>query len=1408
MGEGSFFENSMLQYDNADHLLHSEYTDFFTQPAVPYVEGLALPLQSVLPVAKHEVWPDGTTKTTTFTYDSGYVTPQGLANTTVTVLYGNQVTKNDYGNSSNLATLGPLLRTTTTNYLAFGNQAESSAAFQQNLISLPSSITEKDALTNIQHVTTYGYDESALVSGNASTSWDANPPNGLVRGNQTSVSRSLDTTGGVLTTHVGYTNTGMISSITLPSNTPYPDTTTTYGYSAAYQGALLTSVTNSLGQSKQYTYDPVTALLLTATDENSNTTTYSYYPDTRLQSIVYPPTPAGQPETDYAYPSTTEVDKSQKQSATSSIQQQTFYDGLGRSSETKLLNGCAGGDFIETDTGYDLLGRVSTVTNPHCGASSSSTDGITYHQYDAIGRPTIVTEPDSNTQSWAYNDDTTTFTDENNSSWSRTSDALGRLQTVIEPGGLQTVYGYDGFDNLTSVTQSGLSGTVPTGFVSAEAPKTRSFTYDSLNRLITSTNPETGTVCYGTQSGGRADWRPILPPPGGGGGGPPPPPPTSTCAGGYDAHGNLLAKTDANGVTQSFSYDALNRLLSKTASDNSVADSYTYDQTGAGSNDTGRLSVADHSGVAGNTFSYDSMGHITSGMYYTAASNGWQTGVAAVYDLAGNPTSITYPDGNQVTQTWDAAGRLSGVSSGSVNYISGLSYTPAGAASGFTLGNGVTQSNSYNNRLQPCHTTASTPALPAVQNGGNLLNRASFYSPLGNTPTNCGNEQLNNGNIQSIADYQNVGWSQSFHYDPLNRLTSAFRSDGGYNHSYNYDSFGNLAVTDNLNSNPVWDVDPATNQLLHNPVAGVTDSYGHPLNDFTYDYAGNMVSSGTYPIGHAYTYNALNQITAVDGGGTATYDYNGDDERAVKHTPNAWTQYIYFGGQPMAELGSDGTWTDYIYANGQKIAKVLSQKSVLHIGGTDPTPEGCGVSWVLVDPASSLSGVTVQTGDKLLAHLKMGVTTQGLFGLYLFSNTGDAGSWAGVDEISGQPMQWYSQSDGAWHEVEEDLSGYAGMYIAQLWLGAQGTPGAFDMWVSDAALVRANGSVMPIYNGQQPSGGMPGVCGETNLTYSAVTMPVTDPAVSTSYFVDDHLGTAQMELSGGGWPMWQGQFTPFGLELPDGSTNMEFKFTGKERDTESGLDYFGARYYGSSMGRFMSPDWSSTPAAIPFADLSNPQTLNLYSYVNNNPLTKLDPNGHDWFHVDNKWQWQKGHTYHDADGNATKDKGYAGLLVATKTGVNAQGATTFHLTLYDQNKIVGQGDGFSGNNHYADTGTIPDGNYHTLGRLDPPPTGQNPSSSQGDPPQIYGYQKIFPSADPYLSQVLGAYGPIRARLNPLEPGQPDGGYYLHGQGPNGFHDEGWTHGCLSTGRDASMIFYMQSHIGSAGVSVDTQVVKP
>ena len=83
------------------------------------------------------------------------------------------------------------------------------------------------------------------------------------------------------------------------------------------------------------------------------------------------------------------------------------------------------------------------------------------------------------------------------------------------------------------------------------------------------------------------------------------------------------------------------------------------------------------------------------------------------------------------------------------------------------------------------------------------------------------------------------------------------------------------------------------------------------------------------------------------------------------------------------------------------------------------------------------------------------------------------------------------------------------------------------------------------------------------------------------------------------------------------------RFTGKERDAETGLDYFGARYFSAAQGRFTSPDeWQGgivdpftgeqveQPGPLPYADITDPQTLNKYAYVRNNPLRYVDPDGH------------------------------------------------------------------------------------------------------------------------------------------------------------------------------------------------------
>jgi RHS repeat-associated protein len=101
------------------------------------------------------------------------------------------------------------------------------------------------------------------------------------------------------------------------------------------------------------------------------------------------------------------------------------------------------------------------------------------------------------------------------------------------------------------------------------------------------------------------------------------------------------------------------------------------------------------------------------------------------------------------------------------------------------------------------------------------------------------------------------------------------------------------------------------------------------------------------------------------------------------------------------------------------------------------------------------------------------------------------------------------------------------------------------------------------------------------------------------------------DLNTGTSPQFLESFTslPFGDALSSiGSDPMHF--TGKMRDVASGNDYFGARYYSSSVGRFMSPDWSTKPEAVPYSSLDNPQSLNLYGFVGNNPLSHVDADGH------------------------------------------------------------------------------------------------------------------------------------------------------------------------------------------------------
>ncbi len=124
------------------------------------------------------------------------------------------------------------------------------------------------------------------------------------------------------------------------------------------------------------------------------------------------------------------------------------------------------------------------------------------------------------------------------------------------------------------------------------------------------------------------------------------------------------------------------------------------------------------------------------------------------------------------------------------------------------------------------------------------------------------------------------------------------------------------------------------------------------------------------------------------------------------------------------------------------------------------------------------------------------------------------------------------------------------------------------------------------------------------------------------------------------------------------------RYTGKERDTESGNDYFEARYYGSNMGRFLSPDPTG-------GHLINPQSLNRYAYALNNPLTNTDPTGLDSYlqctqTKDNASTCQSQVVGYDKNGNAqtatvqgvTEKSGFTATLIGNDANGNLVDKTT------------------------------------------------------------------------------------------------------------------------------------------------------
>jgi RHS repeat-associated protein len=807
-------------------------------------------------------------------------------------------------------------RETVTTYQSFGATTYSAPS----LLNAPCRVTISGGSVTAE--TDYLYDNGTSVCGAAgapSVTGVGNLPTGsrdpqfgsggsIARGDLTRIDR-LNTGGATSTTKMSYYETGQVYQVTDPcGNATCADMAptnhvTTYDYtdspavgsSAINSSAYVTKVTRpntGVAHIENYKYNYSSGKLSEVDDENSQPTTYSYTdPFLRLTDVYGPPAPedyGAQAHTHYAYVDGT--NPSMTVTNPIGVTAKTFYDGLGHVIKTQSNSDPT--DTYLVDIKYDGEGRVYSASNSYL-STADPTYGITSYTYDALGRKLLQCQPDngnndpcvagSSYQQWTYNGNVTSFRDEVGNTWLHTSDALGRLTDVTEPGSLKTHYDYSVLGDLRCVDQWE-TGPVGTPCTSSRA---RGFKYDSLSHLIQSFNPETGWICYGS-TGGSA-------------------PNGTNCTSGYDANGNLQYKTDARNIRITYQYDALNRLTQKSYSTGDATAQYFYDVLQQPSmpacgtswvsqcNTVGRLSyeqTVDPVTGAVQTldgFSYDPEGRFWAKFQATSPYCNPCFSTLYNYDLAGNTVQYrrgtvgsglpSYPFYGDNVFTYDSAGRIQSVAESmdpndwgptETLLFTANQYGPMGLTSA-TLGNGMTLSLGYNNR--------------------SWKNSIGYALSTGGIAYNLGLTYFHNGNVQNAND-SSINGNWSYTYDSLNRLSTA--SQAGQALQYCYDSFGNRTcqtVTAGSGPQPTYTFSNNRNQM--DPSAGVAYD---PLG------GGNVTWDGS----HSYTYDAEGRLSTVDG--NIKYIYNAEGQRtAVLSGSSVVRQYLYDNvGRPATVLDGNG----------------------------------------------------------------------------------------------------------------------------------------------------------------------------------------------------------------------------------------------------------------------------------------------------------------------------------------------------------------------------------------------------------------------------------------------------------------------------------------------------------------------
>jgi RHS repeat-associated protein len=828
--------------------------------------------------------------------------------------------------------------------------------------------------TGVQGVspTAYGHDESNFSTGNNTR---GNVTTKTVKCLQSSCSNAVST----------YTHdeTGQVLSMVDPDGnasggTPSQHTTTysfvdswasgdTYTSSVSAPGnmnAYLTQITypptSGVSHTESFSYDYPSGQLTVSKDQNGRVTTYAYndvfarltqsnYPDGGQTEKVYNDSaPSPTVTTCQLINGTAGATCSATSPATGWKTTLSTMNGVGQLVQTKLASDLDGPTFGATS--YDGAGRAYQVYNPtrcnppttNCG--TETTWGLTTYTYDALGRTTTVAEPDGSSTQTLYDQtcsvnsiaqDGTLVTDEAGNQRLSCNDGLGRMTGVFEAPNVSgydfpTVYQYDALNDLTGVTQNGSN---------SSNARVRSFAYDSLARLTSATNPESGTITYT-----------------------------------YDPNGNVLTRVapqaDQLGTQQTttnYTYDALNRLLQLThtnpPSGGGANAAYAYDGTAISgcpgisvptlsspTNLIGRRSAM-CSQESTSSFSYDPMGRLIAEARSIGLNTVTTNTTGYKYNLDGSLYQLTYPSGDVVTYTVGGAGRVTQVSdTANNNFVAAPStapmYAPHGALAGMTQGSGITTTNIYNDRLQPI-------LLSSGPSSGPVFSVCyDFHLGVAITKTSTDPCQFSayttgdNGNVFQVLNNVDSTRSAAYVYDSLNRIAQAYTLNLTSVNCWG-ETFSPTATAPGVVPSPsslgidAWGnltnrsgVSGMSGSCQTEPFSAAPASTANQLNGYCYDAAGNLLLTSPCPSGSftpTYWYDAENRMTNP----AATYSYFFDaDGVRIRKAASATVGTMYWpgpSGEYLMETNGSGTINEeYIYFNGERIARVDRPSGTVH----------------------------------------------------------------------------------------------------------------------------------------------------------------------------------------------------------------------------------------------------------------------------------------------------------------------------------------------------------------------------------------------------------------------------------------------------------------------------------------------